>query len=180
MIEPMSARQPTPEEIERALASARQLQTEVARRERAVARKVQTLARAFAVLVEPGEHFHRVGVGLHAFEVGGTTCLAAAYLETVDDGYRYRYAVLCGGEAAKRALRTAPLDPGDSDEPGAGRRVALAAYADYDDFLDRLPRYLGDVERSVQTRSAELDHAEGQIQQARGRLAAARRGCSRA
>jgi hypothetical protein len=27
--------------------------------------------------------------------------------------HRYRYAVVCGGEAGKRALRDASLDPGD-------------------------------------------------------------------
>ena len=63
-------------------------------------------------------------------------CLAAAYLEPEGDGYRYRYAVLCGGEAAKRALRIAVLDSGGSDEPGPGRRIALATYAD---FVYRLP-----------------------------------------
>ena len=44
IIEPMSARQPTPEEIEQAFARARQMQTELARREPAVGRKIQTLA----------------------------------------------------------------------------------------------------------------------------------------
>jgi len=51
----------------------------------------------------------------------------------VGDDYRYRYAVLCGGEATTRALRSPPLDPGDSDEPGLGRRVGLTTYSDYDD-----------------------------------------------
>src|SRR5437870_13742727 len=131
----MTARPPTPEEIERAFARARQMQADLARRERAVGRKIQTMARALAAVMKPGEHFHRMGVGLHAFDVDGTTCLAAAYLERVGDDYRYRYAVLCGGEAAKRELRSAALDPGDSDEPGPNRRVALATYDDYDDFL---------------------------------------------
>ena len=44
--------------------------------------------------MEPGEFFHRIGVGLHAFDVDGTTCLAASYLEEDGYGYRYRYAVL--------------------------------------------------------------------------------------
>jgi len=123
----------------------------------------------------PGEHFHRIGVGLHAFDVDGKTCLAAAYLEEVEDDYRYRYAVLCGGDAAKRALRFAALDPTDSDEPGPDRRIGLATYSDYDDFLYRLPKYLGYVERRVQARLAQLDQSEERIHQGRRRLSAARR-----
>ena len=84
--------------------------------------------------MEPGSHLHRIGVGLHAFDADGAVCLAAAYLEPEGDNFRYRYAVLCGGEAAKRALRTAVLDPSDCDEPGSGRRIALATY---DDFVYR-------------------------------------------
>lgn len=171
----MTARPPTPEQIERAIARARQMQVDLARKERAVGRKIQTTARALVALMKPGEHFHRMGVGLHAFDVGGTTCLAAAYLERVGDDYRYRYAVLCGGEAARRALRSAALDPEDSDEPGPGRRVALATYDDYDDFLYRLPKYLDDVDRGHQARLAQVDQAEDRIRKGRRRLSAAGR-----
>lgn len=146
----MTARPPTPAEIERAFAHARQMQADLAHKEKAASRKIETIARALAALMEPGQHFQRIGVGLHAFEVDGTTCLAAAYLEDVGDDYRYRYAVLCGGDAARRALRSAPLDPGDSDDPGPRRRIAMATYPEYEDFLDRLPKYLGDVERDQQ------------------------------
>jgi len=65
---------------------------------------------------------------------------------------RYRYAILCGGEAAKRDLKTAQLDPGDSDEPGPHRRIALATYEDYEEFIERLPRYLNDVIRDLEAR----------------------------
>jgi hypothetical protein len=170
----MPARPPTSEEIERAIARARQMQADLARRERAVGRRIETLARALAALMKPGEHFHRIGVGLHAFDVDSTTCLAAAYLERVDDDYRYRYAVLCGGEAAKRALRSAALDPGASDDPGPGRRVALATYTDYDDFLYRLPKYLDDVDRRQQAHLAQVIQAEEQIRKGRSRISAAR------
>jgi hypothetical protein len=44
----MTPRPPTPEEIERAFARARQMQADLARRERAVGRKIQTMARALA------------------------------------------------------------------------------------------------------------------------------------
>jgi hypothetical protein len=171
----MTARPPTSGEIERAYLRARQMQADLARRERVVARKIQTLARALAALMAPGEHSHRIGVGVHAFDVDGTTCLAAAYLEEVGDDYRYRYAILCGGEAAKRALRSAPLDRGDSDEPGPGRRVGLATFSDYDDFLYRLPKYLGDIEHGIQTRLTQLDQSEERIRQGRRRLSASRR-----
>lgn len=50
--------------------------------------------------MEPGEFFHRIGVGVHAFDVDGTTCLAASYLEEDDDGYRYRLVVKVGPFAA--------------------------------------------------------------------------------
>ena len=151
------------------------MQADLERRERAIGRKIQTLARALAALMEPGQHFHRIGVGLHAFQVDGTTCLAAAYLEEVGDDYRYRYAVLCGGDAARIALRSAPLDPGDSDDPGVRRRIAMATYADYKDFLYRLPKYLGDVERDQQARLSGLDQSDQRIRDGRRRLSALRR-----
>jgi len=67
----------------------------------------------------PGGYLHRRNLGLHAFAVDDLVCLAAAYLEDESGSLRYRYAVLCGGERAKRALRTTALDPTDSDEPGS-------------------------------------------------------------
>lgn len=111
------------------------MQAELARRERAVGRRIQTLGRGLAAIMEPGDFSHRIGVGLHAFEVDGEVCLAASYLEEAGGEYRYRYAVLCGGEHARRALRHAALEPSASDEPGPGRRVEIATYEDYDDFL---------------------------------------------
>ncbi len=81
---------------------------------------------------------------------------AASYLEEARDGYRYRYAVLCGGEPARQALNTADLDPGDSDEPGS-RRIALASHDDYVAFVDRLPKYLDDATRDLE---AQLRQAE--------------------
>jgi hypothetical protein len=107
------------------------MQTELARRERAVGRRIQALTRGLAALMKTGEFFHRIGVGLHAFDVDGVVCLATSYLEEEGEDFRYGYAVLCGGEAARRALRNAALEPSASDEPGLGRRVTLANYADY-------------------------------------------------
>jgi hypothetical protein len=87
----------------------------------------------------------------------------------------YGYAVLCGREAAKRALRTAALDPGDSDEPGSGRRVALATYDDYDDFLYRLPKFIADITRDLEECVRQAEGAEPRIRAARRRLSAAKR-----
>ena len=70
----------------------------------AIGRKAQEIAKGLADLMVAGAHLHRRNVGLHAFDVDGLVCLAAAYLEPDDDDFRYRYAVLCGGEGAKRAL----------------------------------------------------------------------------
>jgi hypothetical protein len=123
----------------------------------------------------PGDFFHRVGVGLHAFEVEGVVCLAASYLEKEGDGYRYRYAVLFGGEAARRALRDAALEPSSSDEPGPDRRVSLATYADYDDFLYRLPKYLGDVNRRLELRLRESSDADVRVDAARRLVSAIKR-----
>ena len=120
---------------------------------------MQTLAKGLADLMRPGDMHHRRGIGLHAFAVEDVLCLAAAYLEEERDGYRYRYAVLCGGEAAKRALNTADLDPEDSDEPGS-RRIALAGYDDYVAFVDRLPKYLEDVTRGLEARIREAESTE--------------------
>lgn len=53
------------------------LQAELQRKERAIGRKVQVLAKGLARLMEPGSHLHRIGVGLHAFDADGAVCLAA-------------------------------------------------------------------------------------------------------
>jgi len=76
----MTRRVPPPGELERAFARAHEMQAELARREQAVGRRIQTLARGLAAIMEPGDFSHRIGVGLHAFEVDGQVCLAASYL----------------------------------------------------------------------------------------------------
>jgi hypothetical protein len=75
-----------PCQLEQSFARASQLRAELERKERAIGRRVQTLAKGFADLVEPGTSLHRRGVGLHAFDAGGSVCLAAAYLEPDGDG----------------------------------------------------------------------------------------------
>ncbi len=171
----MTTRAPSPGQLEQSFARVSQLQAELQRKERAIGRKVQVLAMGLAGLMEPGAHLHRVGVGLHAFDADGAVCLAAAYLEPEGDNFRYRYAVLFGGEAAKRALRTAVLDPSDCDEPGSGRRIALATYADYDDFVRRLPKFIADVTRRMEERIEQTEGVDLQIRTARRRLSAAKR-----
>lgn len=158
-------------QLEAAFTRAAVLRREIERKERALGRSVQTLAKGLADLMQPGEMHHRRGVGVHAFPVDSVTCLAAAYLEKEGDGYRYRYAVLCGGEAAKRALKTADLDPGDSDEPGS-RRVALATYDDYVAFVDRLSAYLGDVTRDLEARIREGENNDTSARKVGRELAA--------
>jgi hypothetical protein len=111
------------------------------------------------------------GIGLHAFPADGVLGLAAAHLEEEQDGYRYRYAILCGGETARRALRTADLDPGDSDEPGS-RRIALASYADYLDFVDRLPANLADVTGDLEARIRRAESTAVTAQQVGRQLSA--------
>jgi len=141
-----------PRHLQESFDRAAKLQRELRKKESRIKRQAQQLAWGLAALMDPGDHHHRVHVGIHAFDVDGQTCLASAYLEKADDQYRYRYAVLCGGEAAKRALKTAQLDPGDSDEPGPHRRIALASYEDYEEFIERLPRYLNDVIRDLEAK----------------------------
>lgn len=156
-----------PGEVERSFARAIQLRLELERKERALGRKVQILAKGIASLMAPGTSHHRKGIGLHAFDVDGTMCVASSYLEPNDDDYRYRYAILCGGEPARAALRTAKLDPGDSDEPGSGRRIRIATNADYDDFIERLPRYLADIGRDLEARAQRIDLGSDRLRQAR-------------
>src|SRR5712691_10149129 len=98
-----------PRHLQESFDRAAKLQGELRKKESRIRRQAQQLAWGLAALMEPGDHHHRIHVGIHAFDVDGQTCLASAY-EEVGDQYRYRYAVLCGGEAAKRALRTAQLD----------------------------------------------------------------------
>lgn len=165
---------PTPGELGQAFSRAHALQAELARHERAVGRSIETLARGLASLMAAGDHLHRIGVGIHAFAVDGAVCLAGSYLEEEGDGYRYRYAVLCGGANAVRALRTAALDPSDSDPPGAQRRVARATYSDYDDFLYRLPKYVGDINRRLEERTNQASKATGRVVEGRRLLSTAR------
>lgn len=162
-------------QIEASFARAAVLQREIERKERLLGRRIQVLAKGLADLMQPGEMHHRRGIGLHAFPVDGVLCLAAAYLEEERDGYRYRYAVLCGGEAAKRALKMADLDPGDSDEPGS-RRIALADYDDYVAFVDRLPKYLADVTRDLEGRIREAEATEATARQVGREIASRARG----
>jgi hypothetical protein len=176
----MTKRVPPPGELEQAFARAHAMQAELARRERTVGRRIQTLARGLAGLTEPGDFFHRIGVGLHAYQVDGEVCLAASYLEEAGDEYRYRYAVLCGGEPARRALRDADLERSASDEPGPGRQIAIANYADYDDFLYRLPKYLGDVNRRLEQRLRKTDESEAPMRDARREIRATSRRASSA
>jgi hypothetical protein len=160
----------SPAELAEAFARVKTLRADVERRERAIGRKAQQLARGLVDLMKAGDYLYRQTIGIHAFDVNGEVCLAAAYLEEVRGEYRYRYAVLCGGEAAKRALRTARLDPGDSDEPGTGRRIALATYSDHSDFIERLPGYIASVTREFEARVRQTDLAAGQIQDAKRQL----------
>ncbi len=146
-----------PRHLQESFDRAAKLQGELRKKESRIKRQAQQLAWGLAALMDPGDHHHRVHVGIHAFEVDGHTCLASAYLEEVGDAYRYRYAVLCGGESAKKSLKTAQLDPGDSDEPGRQRRIALGTYEDYEEFIERLPRYLNDVIRDLEAR---IEHAK--------------------
>ena len=141
-----------PRHLQESFDRAAKLQGELRKKESRIKRQAQQLAWGLAALMDPGDHHHRVHVGIHAFDVDGQTCLTSAYLEEVGDQYRYRYAVLCGGEAAKKALKTAQLNPSDSDEPGPNRRIALASYEDYEEFIERLPRYLNDVIRDLEAR----------------------------
>ncbi len=157
-----------PRHLQESFDRAAKLQGELRKKESRIKRQAQQLAWGLAALMDPGDHHHRVHVGIHAFEVDGKTCLASAYLEEVGDKYRYRYAVLCGGEAAKKALRTAQLDPGDSDEPSPHRRIALASYEDYEEFIERLPRYLNDV---IQDLEAKVERTKA-IETTNGRVGA--------
>lgn len=164
---------PLPEQVARSLAEAYRLRDQIARKERAIGRRTQTVARALAALMGSGGYSHRVGVGIHAFEAGGTLSLCAAYLEHVGDEYKYRYAVLCGGDVAVRALRTAPLDPGDSDEPGPHRRIALATYGECEQFLERLPKFIADGRRVLERRLEHTDEADAQLRDGQRALRAA-------
>jgi hypothetical protein len=119
-----------PRHLQESFDRATKLQGELRKKEGRIKRQAQQLAWGLAALMDARDHHHRVHVGIHAFDIDGHTCLASAYLEEIGDQYRYRYAVLCGGEAAKQALKTAQLNPGDSDEPGPNRRIALASYED--------------------------------------------------
>jgi hypothetical protein len=169
----------SPGQLEASFARAAVLQREIERKERLLGRRIQVLAKGLAGLMRPGEMHYRRSIGIHAFEAGGAMCLAAAYLDEEREGYRYRYAVLCGGETAKRALNTADLDPGDSDEPGS-RRIALAAYDDYVAFVDRLPKYLDDVTRDLEAQLRQAEATQVGARQAGRRLSArARAGLSR-
>ena len=150
-------RDTSPRELQEHFDRAAKLRSELHKKENRIKRQAQQLAWGVAALMEPGQSHHRIGLSIHAFDVDGRTCLATASLEQRGDDFRYRYAVLCGGEPARRALRTAELDPGDSDEPGPHRRVGLATYEDYEDFVERLPRYLKDVIRDIETK---LGHAK--------------------
>jgi hypothetical protein len=171
----MTPRSLTPGELEQSYARAATLRSDVERKQRAFGRKVSALAKGVADLMEPGGSHHRCSVGIHAFAGAGSTWLAASYLEDEGNGYRYRFAVLCGGEAARRALRMADLDPGDSDQPGPERRVFLATYGEYEDFVERLPAYLADVSRDWERLEGQIDTLETKLRESRRRVSTLKR-----
>ncbi len=78
-------------------------------------------------------------------------------------------------EAARRALRPASLDPGDSDEPGPARRIGMATFADNDDFIERLPTYLADITRDLERRIQQNEAVEVRVQQARQQMTTTKR-----
>ena len=171
----MTPRSLTPGELEQSYARAATLRSEVERKQRAFGRKVNALAKGVAGLMEPGSWHFRRSIGIHAFTVAELTCLAASYLEDEGDGYRYRYAVLCGGEAARHALRTADLDPSDSDAPGPERRVFLATFSEHQDFVERLPAYLADIARVWAQRERQIEALEAGLQESRASVTTLRR-----
>jgi hypothetical protein len=81
--------------------------------------------------------------------------------------------------SGERELRDAALERSASDEPGPGRQVAIANYADYDDFLYRLPKYLGDVNRRLEERLRKTDYSEAPMRAARREIRATRRRASK-
>ncbi|CAN5749058.1 hypothetical protein BH23CHL7_BH23CHL7_17140 [soil metagenome] len=83
--------------------------------------------------------------------------------------------MLCGGEVAARALRTAELDPGDSDEPGPRRRIALATYGECQEFLERLPKFIADATRRLEERHAGTLTADERLRVGRRALLAVKR-----
>ena len=166
----MAARALSPGELERAYARADQLRAEAERKERLATRRIGVLAQGLADRMEPGMHMHRRSVSLHAFAVDGQPCLAVGYLEEERDEYVYQYAVLFGGEPARRALREAPLDPGASDEPGPHRRIRIATYDDALAFLDRLPTFLADLARDLEARVVRADAANANATAERRRM----------
>lgn len=150
-------RDPNPRQLQEHFDRAAKLRGELRKKENRIKRQALQLAWGLAALMEPGHSHHRIGVSIHAFETDGRTCLASGYLEQRGEDFQYRYAVLCGGEPASRALKTAQLDPGDSDEPGPNRRIGLASYQDYEEFVERLPRYVKDVIRDLE---AKVEHTK--------------------
>jgi hypothetical protein len=168
----------TPADLANVFAELGTLQAEVERRERAIGRKAQRLASGLAKQMKASRypHLSQCSVELHTFDVDGEVCLISAYLYEEEGEYGresgYRYAVLCGGEAAKRALETAELDPIDWDEPTLDRRVALATYADHMDFVERLPSYIGVIKRNFEARMKKAASGERVIQDARPQMSA--------
>src|SRR2546428_1228462 len=82
-----------PRHLQESFDRAAKLQGELRKKESRIRRQAQQLAWGLAALMDPGDHHHRVHVGIHAFDIDGHTCLASAYLEEIGDQYRYRYAV---------------------------------------------------------------------------------------
>jgi hypothetical protein len=67
------------------------------------------------------------------------------------------------------------LDPADSDDPGH-RDVALATYQDCDDFLYRLPMYIRDVARMLESRMAQAEANETRLRDGRRAVRALQKG----
>lgn len=177
----------TPSQLSRQLAEIHRLQTDVEARQRSIVVRARRLAAELASLMDDGEFHHRIGVGLHAFDVDGKRCLAASTLEEDNSipaeplnlppwhtRHVHEFAILVGGDAARRYLRSAPIPAALSSDPDGARRVRLATHGDFDAFLYRLARYIGDVARTFEDAWTEAGEAESRLRDGRIRLEALR------
>jgi len=67
-----------PRHLQESFDRAAKLQGELRKKESRIKRQAQQLAWGLAALMDPGEHHHRVHVGIHAFDVNGHAYLASA------------------------------------------------------------------------------------------------------
>ena len=168
---------PAFDQAARSLADAHRLRDEILRKERAIRRRTQTVAKAPVNLMGPGGHLP--GRHRHPRFRGSREPLPhAAYLEDPKGVRQTATPCLCGGEAkpCERRGWSNPRPPVTRTSfRAASPHRAWVTYIECEEFLERLPKFIADASTRPRGRLQRTDDAETRLREGQRALRAANR-----